>query len=36
MNGLLANLIFVCGIGQLSVLIASALVPIRLDWQKQK
>ena len=32
---LLANLIFCCGIGQLSVLIASALVPIRLNWRQE-
>jgi len=31
---ILASLIFACGIGQLSVLIASALVPLRLNWQK--
>jgi hypothetical protein len=29
----LATLIFAAGIGQLSVLIASALVPIRLQWR---
>jgi hypothetical protein len=28
------DLIFAAGIGQLSVLIASALVPIRLNWRK--
>jgi len=27
------RLIFLAGIGQLSVLVASALVPFRLDWQ---
>ncbi|WP_425613727.1 hypothetical protein NA78x_003566 [Anatilimnocola sp. NA78] len=31
----LAYCIFAAGIGQLSVLVASALVPIRLDWQKE-
>jgi hypothetical protein len=29
----LATLIFIAGIGQLSVLIASALVPLRLKWR---
>jgi hypothetical protein len=29
----LARLIFCAGIGQLGVLIASALVPLRLDWK---
>lgn len=29
----LAPLIFLAGIGQLSVLIASALVPLKLDWK---
>lgn len=35
MNVTLSTLIFVAGIGQLSVLTASALVPFRLDWRKQ-
>lgn len=32
---LLANLIFVCGCGQFMVLIASALVPVRLNWKQE-
>lgn len=35
MNELLAKLIFGAGIGQLSVLIASAMVPFRLNWQEE-
>jgi hypothetical protein len=35
MNEFLANLIFAAGIGQLGVLIASALVPIRLNWREE-
>jgi hypothetical protein len=35
MNETLATLLFAAGIGQLSVLIASALVPIRLNWPKE-
>jgi hypothetical protein len=31
----LARLIFVAGIGQLCVLIASALVPLRLNWRQE-
>src|SRR5207248_5593210 len=31
----LPNLLFAAGIGQLCVLIASALVPFRLDWREQ-
>lgn len=31
----LANLIIAAGIGQLSVLVASALVPIRLNWRTE-
>lgn len=31
----LADLVFFAGFAQLSVLIASALVPIRLEWRKQ-
>lgn len=34
MNDLLSKLIFVAGWGQLSVLIAAALVPIRLNWRE--
>jgi hypothetical protein len=35
MNELLPMLIFAAGIGQLSVLIASALVPLRLNWREE-
>jgi hypothetical protein len=35
MSVTLAQLILLAGIGQLGVLIASALVPIRLDWQHE-
>jgi len=35
MSDLLPNLIFAAGIGQASVLIASSLVPIRLNWKKE-
>jgi uncharacterized membrane protein YhaH (DUF805 family) len=35
MSDTLARLILLAGIGQLSVLIASALVPIRLNWQRE-
>jgi hypothetical protein len=35
MNELLAQLLFAAGIGQLSVLVASALVPIRLNWRDE-
>jgi hypothetical protein len=35
MQAHLPNLIFVAGIGQLSVLIASALVPFRLKWRDE-
>jgi hypothetical protein len=31
----LATLIFIAGIGQLCVLVASALVPVRLDWRAE-
>lgn len=31
----LSHLIFLAGLGQLSVLIASALVPLRLDWKRE-
>jgi len=30
---MLANLVFIAGFLQLSVLVASALVPVRLDWR---
>lgn len=33
MNTTLARLIFIAGVGQLAVLIASALVPFRLNWR---
>lgn len=35
MNDLLAKLIFCAGAGQLSVLVASALVPVRLNWKEE-
>jgi hypothetical protein len=35
MNDLLPDLLFAAGIGQLSVLCASALVPIRLNWRTE-
>ena len=35
MNASLPHLIFAAGIGQLSVLVASALVPIRLNWREE-
>lgn len=35
MNELLARCIFIAGVGQLSVLVASALVPIRLQWRTE-
>ena len=35
MNDLLPNLIVADGVGQLTVLIASALVPFRLNWQHE-
>jgi len=34
MNEILPRLIFLAGIGQLGVLVASTLVPIRLDWRR--
>lgn len=34
MNATLPNLLFVAGAGQLCVLVASALVPIRLRWRE--
>ena len=33
MTPMLANLVFIAGFLQLSVLVASALVPVRLDWR---
>jgi hypothetical protein len=33
MQTMLGNLIFAAGVGQLAVLIASALVPFRLNWR---
>lgn len=35
MNELLERLIFFAGLGQLSVLVASALVPLRLKWKEE-
>lgn len=35
MNELLERLIFFAGAGQLSVLVASALVPLRLNWKEE-
>jgi hypothetical protein len=35
MSEILPTLIFAAGIGQASVLIASSLVPIRLDWKRE-
>ncbi len=35
MQDLLSTLIFAAGIGQLCVLTASALVPIRLNWRRE-
>ena len=35
MRELLSHLIFIGGIGQLCVLLASAIVPFRLDWKVQ-
>jgi hypothetical protein len=35
MNIILANAIFIAGIAQLTVLIASALVPVRLKWRTE-
>ena len=35
MNSPLADCIFLAGIGQLSVLAASALVPVRLNWREE-
>ena len=33
MDTMLASLIFMAGVGQLAILIASALVPFRLNWR---
>jgi hypothetical protein len=35
MNQYLPTLIFAAGLGQLSVLVASALVPLRLNWKEE-
>ena len=35
MEAVLARLIFLAGIGQLGVLIASAIVPSRLNWREE-
>jgi hypothetical protein len=35
MNAVLTRLIFIAGIGQMGVLIASALVPFRLNWRDE-
>ena len=35
METMLPRLIFVAGFGQLSVLIASALVPLRMNWREE-
>ena len=35
MNASLSELIFLAGIGQLGVLVASALVPFRLNWKQE-
>ncbi|REK07173.1 MAG: hypothetical protein DWQ37_21735 [Planctomycetota bacterium] len=35
MNVTLAGALFAVGLGQLSVLIASALVPVRLNWRRE-
>lgn len=35
MNPYLPTLIFAAGFGQLSVLVASALVPLRLNWREE-
>ena len=35
MRELLSQLIFLCGIGQLCVLIAAAMVPFRLQWRTE-
>lgn len=35
MNDVLSTLILACGVGQLTILIASALVPFQLDWKHE-
>lgn len=35
MNEILPSLIFAAGIGQLGILVASALVPFQLDWKNE-
>ena len=35
MQTMLGRLIFIAGVGQLAVLIASALVPFRLNWREE-
>ena len=35
MHTMLARVIFIAGLGQLGVLIASALVPFRLNWRQE-
>ena len=35
MDTMLTRLIFAAGVGQLGVLIASALVPVRLNWRDE-
>jgi hypothetical protein len=35
MQATLADAIFIAGVGQLTVLIASALVPLRLNWREE-
>ncbi len=35
MNTSLADLIFLAGLGQLSILVASALVPTQLNWKEE-
>ena len=35
MEAVLARMIFLAGVGQLAILIASALVPVRLNWRDE-
>ncbi len=35
MEEILSRLIFLAGFGQLSVLVASALVPIQMNWKEE-
>lgn len=35
MNDILTNLVLACGVGQLTILTASALVPFQLDWKHE-